>query len=379
MAGYVMTIGDLGSMKRMLAIGAYSTRIKTQTKQYWNVALEATLADYVTMKTGDLIFFFHKRKIYGIGRLVAIGYDCKLLNFPGANVPQTPPEDTLSTISLFNRDDSPECYRWICTFTPCPAFFSEGVDMDDVLSSNPEQFRMLRVFQGRSFIKLPNREAEALEAIVLRRNEQELLGIEGDASLEDMTLHLRLQALDTKPYQIDAREILDLCANENGSIRHEMAIECALLQQISEKYRDTINIFGDWDYLSHQVAASPFKPIAYMDSIDIFGYRNIRGHQAISKYLVCEIKKDSGTANDVDQLMKYVDWVASEYCGHDYSQIHAFLVAFDFADETLQHRDDRCSRGYTIGSHPTEPKEWNELRLVKYIYRNRNLEFSVTA
>ena len=54
-----------------------------------------------------------------------------------------------------------------------------------------------------------------------------------------------------------------------------MALEAGILFQLTNKYEDTVNIFGSWDYLSHQVVASPFKPIDYMDKwifLDIHSY-----------------------------------------------------------------------------------------------------------
>jgi hypothetical protein len=40
------------------------------------------------MQPGDNIYFFIKRKIYGIGELVVIDGSCRLRNYPEANVPQ---------------------------------------------------------------------------------------------------------------------------------------------------------------------------------------------------------------------------------------------------------------------------------------------------
>lgn len=39
------------------------------------------------MKTGDNIYFFTNRKIYGIGELICKGNDCKFVNYPTASTP----------------------------------------------------------------------------------------------------------------------------------------------------------------------------------------------------------------------------------------------------------------------------------------------------
>ena len=50
-----------------------------------------------------------------------------------------------------------------------------------------------------------------------------------------------------------------------------------------------------------------------MDKMDIFGYRYIKGYNTVSKYMTIEIKKDLADVSVIDQIMKYVDWIQSEY------------------------------------------------------------------
>jgi hypothetical protein len=110
-------------------------------------------------------------------------------------------------------------------------------------------------------------------------------------------------------YNFNIQDILSSCS-EGDKIRHEMAIEAAVLFQLSNQLKKSTNIFGEWDYLSHQVIASPFKPIDYMDKMDVFGYSFIQGFDYTrSKFLIIEIKKDSGLKEDIEQIMKYIDWV----------------------------------------------------------------------
>ncbi|MFU7517948.1 hypothetical protein AB4668_19500, partial [Clostridium sp. HCS.1] len=100
--------------------------------------------------------------------------------------------------------------------------------------------------------------------------------------------------------------------------------EAALIDIISN---NKCNIFGSWDYLSHQVIASPFNAIDYMDKMDLFGFKYIEGFDTISKYLVVEIKKDEATKDTINQIMKYVDWITGDYSFGDYGMIQAFVVA----------------------------------------------------
>jgi hypothetical protein len=162
-------------------------------------------------------------------------------------------------------------------------------------------------------------------------------------------------------------KLLSCASGEN--LQHEMAIEAGILHQLAVKDRPTTQILGEWDYLSHQVIASPFKPIDYMDKMDLFGYSYVPGFKPTrSKFLVGEIKKDMAKVEDVDQLLKYVDWVKDEYCFGDYSMINAFLVAQNYDQTVLNHKVEVGLRKYTVGVRPAHSLEWNTLKLVRYSY-----------
>ena len=71
-----------------------------------------------------------------------------------------------------------------------------------------------------------------------------------------------------------------------------MALEAAVVDTLATNKN---TVLGEWDYISHQVIASPFKPIDYMDKIDVFGYRYIKGYKTKSKFLIIELKKDNAS------------------------------------------------------------------------------------
>lgn len=138
----------------------------------WKAHHEGTFADYFSMKSGDNIYFFHDRKIYGIGELTNINFDCKFSNYPNALTPHIPNyEDIKDNILLDIGVDSIN-NRCLCTFKPSPNFFQNGIDIDDVLSSNPSGFKILRSFWKLSFIKIDDNENKALKDIILKRNEE---------------------------------------------------------------------------------------------------------------------------------------------------------------------------------------------------------------
>ena len=385
MAGYIMNLDSLKSLKNYISDGIYSTKMSPPSNNNWKPHHEATFADYTTMKPGDNIYFFIKRKIYGIGELVSINGDCKFLNYPGANKPQLYAYEDVENILLWNEGEYSVDQRWICAFKPNPYFFKKGVDMDEALSYNPSKFRSLRAFWKVSFIKIDDEENQALKDVLLKNNQDVLKNPQKDkicqSNYKNYHHKIREKVKENRAYQFEIKDILSNCA-DGPQLRHEMALEAGILFQLSNNHKSTTDVFGSWDYLSHQVIASPFKPINYMDKMDIFGYSFIGGYKPTkSKFLVLELKKDHANEQDVDQLLKYVDWVKDEYSHGDYSMIDSYLVAFDFSEDVVKYAQEIGIRKYTIGRRPPKSKEWSNLKLVKYYFdkHDYSIKFSRVA
>ncbi|MDD2326314.1 MAG: hypothetical protein PHW63_10000 [Alphaproteobacteria bacterium] len=376
MAGYIFLFNDIKALHKAVESGVYSTIFNTEPNinRGWLTQHEGTFADYSTMKEGDDVYFFIERKIYGIGKMINVGPDCKYFNFVGADIPKSFLSKDIQNSLLWS--DLREKYarqRMICTFKPAPQFFKEGVDMDDVLTSDPAAFKVIRALWKLSFIKMDDIESQALRNSILKFNESEL-NEAGKSFHYDNRAHEEIKNKITNLHQFSVDTFLNSCA-DGHVLKHEMAIELGLLYGLSRKELD---VFGAWDYISHQVIASPFKPIDYMDKMDIFGYRYITNHTpTISKYLVIEVKKSIAKQDDLVQLMKYVDWIRGEYCHGDYSMISSYLVASDFDDGVLENKELLARRQYVIGTKPPKSKLWTELRLVKYKYLSEKLNFDL--
>jgi hypothetical protein len=371
MAGYIFSLDSVDALDLYTTKGVYATKLSPPSG-YWRTYHEGTFADYATMKEGDNVYFFIQRKIYGVGKLVNVGADCKYLNYPEAGKPRRFRYQDRSVELLWDEGEFSIDQRCVCFFEPDPCFFRLGIDMDDVLSSNPAAFKMLRAFQRLSFIKFDDEENQAFRDIILNRNKNTLLDperMDGVFPLEPC--HEQVAALlPTGAYGLGPgiADVLSSCANDDV-LRHEMAIETGLLYQLAAKEPLPCDLFGEWDYLSHQVIASPFKPIHYMDKMDLFGYAYIPGFRPTrSRYLVGEIKKDAARFEDIDQLLKYVDWVRDEYCHGDYSMIDAFLVAYSFDQAVLAHKQEVGVRQYTVGVRPATSQEWSNVTLVSYSF-----------
>jgi len=84
MAGYIFNLDNIESLKLYIDKGVYATKLNPLKNNYWSRQHEGTLADYLTMKSDDSVYFFIDRKIYGIGKLINIHSDCKFSNYPQA-------------------------------------------------------------------------------------------------------------------------------------------------------------------------------------------------------------------------------------------------------------------------------------------------------
>lgn len=363
--GYVFNLDSAEARLACTRDGVYGTVLPKQPGSFWSIPSESTLADFATMKPGDNVYFFHDRYLFGVGALTPVDGAVVHLNFPHAGEPKSFEYESIRSSLLYDQGPQAVRQRWICTFRPDPAFFTQGVDMDDVLSSVPEAFKMLRVFWSRSFIKLGIEENAALKDVLLRANRAVLTTPTADPESVSKS-HAAIETRRTNDHEFTVAPVLAAAADGTKS-KHEMAIEAAILHMLTSRNAEAEKVFGSWDYLARQVPASPFKPPDYMDKMDLFGVAFIPGYEpSIAGLLIGELKRDKASPDDVNQLMKYVDWARSEYAFGDYSLISAFLVAHDFSDAAIAERDARAFRLYTTGLRPVQSKEWRGLTLVRY-------------
>lgn len=323
--------------------------------------LAATFADLVTMEPGDNIYFLSNRKIYGIGTAVKVGPSCKYDNYSDASalIPdcQLGPTDYLTTPNTQAR--------WVCLFEPAPYFFRKAADMDDILRFRPQAFKMLRAFEGLSFVKVDDEENRALKEYISLINEAAYDDIAAQVFSFDDKMHKRLESLPLSNYVMDISKSLHSPENREYALS-EMLIEALLLQEL----RTGSSVLGKWDYLTHQVIASPFKPLKYIDKIDVFGYRfSVRycgSPKLITKFLLIELKKGLINRTALEQTMQYVDWICSEYASGDYSRIEAYVVGERSVSNIDSIMQEACVRSFICETHPAVPAQWSNLKLVHY-------------
>lgn len=407
MAGFFIVLGDIKDDSNrvvksakdvfvdLFRTGMYGTNLRLQNNSVdsmWSNVKEATFADYYSMRAGDLLFFFFNRQIYGVARLKNIGVDCKYWGFDGANRPVVYTDNDIAASRLTNTITPQN--RCVCFFEPVE-LFEHAVDMDEALMAYPTSFKSLRVIQDRSFIKLDDEESLALLAVLKRKNESVLPGATPDVRYEafDSACHdAALQKVRTSDcYYFTARSLLsNYRVWKDTGIQHEMAIEAALVDNLT---RQSSPAFEKLDYVSHQVSASPAKPVEYMEWIDVFGYKvsselsalGVPIQFAIDKYYVIEIKRDDlflprpNRGKEVkavaNQLMKYVDWVAKNHANGSYPMVKGIVVAKNFDDGFIEYCKTVCLRNYNNGYRDATPAVWDTFELIKYSFDGKDISF----
>lgn len=371
MAGYVFAIGGdenpVDIIQQCAEKGVYSTVINSLAP----TPFEGTLADYLSMKPGDNIYFFCKRKYYGVGELISVGPDCKYCNFPQASALSAFTYEEIQDKLLVDFGAESYKNRWICTFKGSPYFFENGIDTDEILSYKPNTFKMLRAFWKVSFIKLGDEENTSLKEIFLLRHQREMQSQTGIFNTNEST-HTEITNKNLEEYLITPQKMLETCCIDNR-VKHEMALEAKVVYDLCQ---GIIPEMGTWDYVSHQVVASPFKPVDYMDKIDVLAMKYLPGTKIPCKFLVTELKKDGANNETINQVLKYVDWVCSEYAYGDYESIDACIIASSYPDNINDYYRDVVQRYYTLGSHPVRNKQWASLKLFVYTYNNGTIFYT---
>ena len=234
--------------------------------------------------------------------------------------------------------------------------------MDEVLSYKPAAFKMLRAFQDVTFIKVDDEENRALKECIYLKNR----GLNSCFEYSSCE-HERILEYDLKKYLISPNEtIIDEFNHDKNEINTEMLLEAWMIDEISKN-----GFEGEkFDYVTHQVIASPFKPLAYIDKMDIFAYRYLENYpdteKPIDKYMVIELKKGKANKDFPLQLMRYVDWISREYAAGDYSLIKAVGVTKGYPRGIQKIVEEQCNRSYLSDLHPNTTSQWNDLSLYEY-------------
>lgn len=374
MAGVIINLSGPEPRERYCTHGAYSYRQERPAprRRGWGQNHEGAIADYLALSDADLVFFFERRRIFGIGRIVRMPGTARatLCNFAGSwdlfAAPQAPylwdnePEDSLG--------DHP----FVVFFQPEPAWYKEGIDMDEALASDAHGYvKQLPFFHRVSFARLDDFEAAHLASLIRKANSSDTA-----YPTHHEGVHARARdVLASHPGLFDVDiDSLARQYTEGALIRHEALLEAWLIDAFQNRWELVRSAIGRDEqpaFVGRQVPASPFKPPNYIDKIDLLAY-DIQRPTPTSpvpvahSYLVAELKKGDATEDDVRQTLKYVDWVAHKEQGGDYAGICAMMVSAGYPDSVRGVAASEGRREYVRPRRPYDTRTWESLRLVTY-------------
>lgn len=371
MAGFIFAVSKkngLATIEKCFADGAYGTEFDHVKLPHSN-AFEATLADYCSMREGDNVYFFSDRKIYGVGVLTNLITDCRMQNYPHS-CDSSVLCNANSCLYIDNGN-----VPWVCFFQPYPVFFKDALDMDDVLLYKPETFNSLRTFWKKSFVKIDDAENQSLkECFALNCDESSFFEFNGNRQKAMQTFLYKNKYDD---YLLHPEDCASACCKGTDQLDHEMALEALVVERLTNT--------NGWpgqiercDFVTHQLCASPFKPVDYMDRIDVFGYRvkNVGNSSVPYKYVVIELKKGTAHHSAIVQLAKYVDWVCQKYAYGNYGRIEAHLIAYDYDNDVFDdsRKPKIPERFYNTGSHPILERTWSDLSIWSYRFNGKSID-----
>ncbi|MGH7490135.1 MAG: hypothetical protein ACREMY_31690, partial [bacterium] len=196
-------------------------------------------------------------------------------------------------------------------FEPIPGILL-GVDTDTVLTGDAaRRIRNLPRFSDLNLLRIEPEEAGVVVGALLKANKRTLSAAR--APLTPWQTASKLAA------QVDS-DALVAGRGGLGPLTGEYVLEAWLADHLSHDDR-VVPMFGaHWAYVARQEPASPMKPRAYTEFIDIFGYQTLdlapNLLPAITKYKVVEVKgvrQSNGAV--LHQTLKYVDWIAHNRAG----------------------------------------------------------------
>lgn len=382
--GFLFTLGSESALNpdRVLDCGAFGVVQGTQgTKTIsWSSNQLDTFADYRTIQPGDFIFFFRNRRIYGAGRVVP--KDGIVWAFAGAadaTIPLPSGKSRHKMTAKGIKSENPQHFLehatvWV-RFERVAGISAQGIDMDEVLAlpaARPDW--PLRFFLGRSFLQLESTETSSLLAVLRSRFHR------GEPGPND-TGHPA-----TPPPGAKKLEIRDLVAarpeyvNSGGRVNQERLLHGLLIEALWENPSWQLDdarhgVSSTTSELYHEFFASSAKPQVYANKIDVL--RRVGPEEGVITGLdLFEMKQGSVTAADsrsVTQLMKYVDYIALNHAGGDYSLVRGWFIGHDFSPEVIDSVADQSSAGgwfhRTFMRDPTArepPQPWMECHLLRY-------------
>ncbi len=136
----------------------------------------------------------------------------------------------------------------------------------------------------------------------------------------------------TKPYAIGSTELpLSLATNKKGHIKYEGYLNAWFMKSfVNGKLKEIIGEYRD--YLN-------YVPTSFNKVMDIFltHVTSVDGVDVLHNYTCIELKTGICTEDNLNQIIKYENWLVRKLAGGDNEMVQSILVGFDFQDKVFEY------------------------------------------
>lgn len=272
-----------------------SENIANSKKPYFSI-----IADILGTRIGDIVFFYERQ-----------------VGFHGIYQIQSKPFFDPTAIDLVGK-------TWpFRVRIKCMHSFNKPIPEDYLFLSKEYESKFwgwfYRKIQGPRGINTINPEAaEALTELLVKVNSS-----------------IGSAKLNTKPYISNRMEDIVLPLDKDGKVYLEDILRAWLMANIDNPARNDIReIFGPVDDIEWFANNVPYH--ISRKNIDILCYhKNMKytGFPLRYKFTVVELKRNTATDDDVNQVINYSKWVAGRLANSEIETIQPVLIAYNFNEK----------------------------------------------
>jgi len=255
------------------------------------------IASFQAIKPGDFIFFYVRNVgVYGLWRATCLPF--------------------FDQTKIWHEKDQDYPYR-VC-FEPSIRRFPRPIALSDILDLQ-DKGKIWTFDLGAMRLKNHNPitadENKELLRLLLRNN----------------PIFQSVQKIP-KPYVPKGASLpISLATDRSGRIKYEGYLNAWFMKSfVSGKLKETIGEYAD--FLN-------YVPTSFNKVMDIFltHVTPVDGVDILHNFTCIELKTGICTEEDLNQIVKYENWLTRKLAGGDNEMVQSILVAFDFQDKVLEY------------------------------------------
>ena len=256
------------------------------------------ISGFAGIKVGDFVFFYVKNKgIYGLWRIIR--------------------EPFYDKTPIWN--DQNQLYPYRVCFEPVVRKFFNSVAMSDILDLRDKGKIWtfdLGAITKKSHHPITSDEGKELIRLLLRNN---------PIFVKPDTVGQPYLPLNPEPLPLSFK------CDKNGRLQYEGYLNAWFMQAFAlRKLKELIGDYGD--FLN-------FVPTSFNKVMDIFltHVTTIDSVDILHKFTCMELKTGKISEDDLNQIIKYENWLIRKLADGDSEMVQSILVGFDFDEKVIEY------------------------------------------